>query len=170
MGRKGFGIDGLFLTTAVILALGVGILMAAYLRDALWSGIGPMINGSATVANIQKSSIFHIGVLDYIFASSYVLLALVSMVSAYMVRNNPIFIIISIVLVLAQFLLAPTISNVMRAIWVQPQFAGYAPGGGGSVEFPLMSAFFQYLPYVSGIFAVLTMIVSFSKGEESQGM
>ena len=165
MNKKGSLLDTIFIMV-VLLVLGISILLAAYLSDAIFPVIEPLLNDT-TATQIIDTAEAGIGGLDILFVTIYILLNLTPAILAFFVDTHPIFIIVNIIIFLVVFTVTPAISNAMQTLWSLDAFSQYAAGGGGTYDFSLMQAIFQYLPYLSLIFMVIVMVAMFvGKGGE----
>lgn len=168
IGRKGASIDLLYIMV-MALVIGISTLVALYVHDQSYTLLSPMLD-NAEAQNVMNTSTASLRVLDYLFVTTYFMSCLGSIISAALVRNHPIFLVVSIILMMVVMIISPIISNVMLEFWSQPEFAEFAEGGGGTITLPLMTRVFQYMPHITAVLSVMIMILSFSKGDEALGV
>lgn len=168
IGKKGASFDLLYIMF-MALVIGIGTLVALYVHDQSYTLLEPMLD-SAEAKNVMNTTTASLGVLDYLFVSVYFMSCLGSMISAALVRNHPIFLIVSIIITMVAMIISPIVSNVMLEIWSQEEFAEFAEGGGGAITLPMMTRVFQYMPHITAVLSLLIMILSFSKGDEALGV
>jgi len=161
---KGSMVD-MFYLLVFFLIFGMMILTAAYLSDSILPQLTNIFgSGEATTITNTVKGTFRI--MDYLFLGMFFILSVIPIIFAFLVKTHPIFFIINLLLLFIYFLIAPSISNVMHDFWVNPEFAQYAEGGGGSFTFPIMTRIFQNLPLITIGMSVILSIASFAKGGE----
>jgi hypothetical protein len=156
---KGSVID-LFLIMIVILFLGVIIVIGVYLKDQIFPQLTDFFGAGEATAVVDTASQGYRS-MDYIFLFLFFGLCSVPIILAMLVRINPVFFIINLIVIIFFFIVTPQISNVMQQLWSQDEFAVYASGGSGSYTFPIMTRIFQYLPFISCGISLILMIVMF---------
>jgi len=105
--------------------------------------------------------------LDYLFLFLFFALYSVPIMFSFMVKGNPIFMVVNLLILVILFLITPTLSNVVREMWSSDEFSSYAYGGGGSYVFSIMTKIFQYLPLVTASLSAIIMVAMFAKGSET---
>lgn len=154
----------MFWLMVAFMFLGIIIILAVYLKDQIFPQIIDFVGNGTEAESIMNTSGQIFNLMDNIFMLLYFLIASASVILAAMVRTNPAYFVVNVILILILFLIAPAMSNVMQEFWSSPEFAPYAAGGGGSVTFPIMTGIFRYLPHITVGISVIVMLATFSKG------
>ena len=162
LGRKGTTIDMFFIFIALMF-FGMIILTSLYLADQIFPELTDFFGESSEATTVVKTAKQGYAALDNIFLLLFFMLNMVPLVFAVFVRHHPIFLVINIFVLIAFMFVVPSLSNAMRQFWMQPEFAQYALGGGGSYTFNIMTRLFQYMPVISVGLSVLIMIAMFVK-------
>jgi len=163
LGSKATMID-MFYLILVFMFFGIMAIISLYLKDQIFPQILDMVGNGTDSETILNTAEQGYSMMDNLFMMLYFVLAGVSIIFAALVRTNPAFFVLNIIMLFVLFLIAPAMSNVMRDFWATPEFAQYAAGGGGSVTYPVMTRIFQYLPHITIGISVLLMLAQFSKG------
>lgn len=170
--RKGTIID-MFYLLILFLFFGIIIVVSVYLKDQIFPELIEMLGTNITgnkAPTVLRTAEQGYMLMDNIFMMLYFMLAGSSIIFAALVRTNPVFFVLNLIMLFVLFLIAPAMSNVMREFWSQPEFAVYAAGGGGSVTFVITTRIFQYLPHISVGLSILLIIAQFAKGVGTEGM
>jgi hypothetical protein len=161
--KKGSMLDYFWLLI-VILFLGISILLATYLKDAIFPQLSNAFSSSPAAQTELTTVSGYFSTFDIIFLFLYIVMSIVPIIFAFLTYSNPVFMLIDIILLIIFILIAPQISNVMKTFWSLPQFSQYSAGGLGSVQYILMTGIFEYLPLISAAFGIVLCVVSFAKG------
>lgn len=154
---KGQGAD-------MVLFIGVAFTMAivGLICFYLWTqfaSAAPQIFGNtapqpAITAHAQSAlQLFNNIVVAIIFA-----IAFGSIISAIFVQSHPVFFVISIFTLIMEIILAVIFHNAYFTIIQNSAF------GGVFLQFTTLNLFFQYLPEICFVIAVIVMIVTYGKG------
>jgi hypothetical protein len=169
LGGKGTMID-IFYLILVFMFFGIMALVSVYLKDQIFPQLVDVLGNGTTSETILNTAEQGYQMMDNLFMMLYFVLAGVSIIFAALVRTNPAFFVLNIIMLFVLFLIAPAMSNVMREFWATPEFAQYAAGGGGSITYPIMTRVFQYLPHITVGISVLLILAQFSKGFSTNEM
>jgi len=155
----------MFFLLFIFLFFGIMILIGVYLKDQIISPLIDFFGTGSEAETVINTAAQVFNAMDAIFIFIYFMLSGTTIIFASMIRSRPIFLVINIIMLMILFVITPAFSNVMREFWSTQEFAQYAAGGEGSVEFTVMTRIFQYLPHVTMGISILVMIASFAKKE-----
>jgi hypothetical protein len=162
--RKGTVIDILFIVV-FMMAFAICTILAMYLSDKIYVPLqeffGPG-DASTTLGVVNNT----IGSFDYIFLFLFFGMCLAPIVFSFLIQTHPIFFLVNLLMLVVMFLIMPTLSNTVRAVWAAPELAQYAAGGGGSHTFPIMTYIFKYLPLITCGISLIITVAMFVKPRE----
>lgn len=162
--KKGSFPDLLFVFL-VCLVFGIMVVISTYIKDQIFPSMEAFYGEGSYAKNVSTQVGGSFAVFDNIFMLIYFMLCLVPILSAILVKTNPVWFVINIMVLLIILYITPVFSNIMLAFWNTPQFGVYAYGGGGSTTYPVMTLLFKYLPYVTVAISAILSIAMFGKGE-----
>lgn len=169
LGKKGTMVD-MFYLILVFMFFGIMAIISVYLKDQIFPEILGFVGEGGAPEDILNTAEQGYLMMDNLFMMLYFILSGVSIIFAALVRTHPAFFVLNLIMLFLLFLIAPAMSNVMREFWATPEFAPYAAGGGGSVNYTIMTRIFQYLPHITIGISVLLMLAQFSKGFSTNEM
>jgi hypothetical protein len=131
--------------------LAIGILVASIVMTNVQVSMGPTLDNPVATEALQQGT-NAINTFNYGFVIIAVGLGLGSVIFAFLTPTHPIFMILSILMLMIFIIIIPQLSNVYQTMTSDAIFTGAA------ANFGLMSLIMNNLPLFSTVFAVMIMI------------
>ncbi len=152
--KKGF-LD-FFIAVIILASLAMAIIMFYLIISNVREKADPMLNNPTSSAILEKTE-STIAFMDYTFIIAYVGLAVFIIISMVFIRSHPIFLFISIVLLVILLLVSAVLANVYESVTAKGEMNTSAS------EFPLINYTMGKLPLFMLFIAVLGLIVLLAK-------
>ena len=139
-----------------MLVLAMGVIIGSYVMTAITTGTTGMFT-SATAQAAMASGTAAINTFNYGFVVIVIGGGIASLVLAWMVPSHPIFMVVSVVMLLISVVVLPVLANTYES------FIGQADMATAAASFPLISAMMGNMPIIGVVFGVLMMIVLYTR-------
>lgn len=139
-----------------LLAFSITILVAYVVMVNVQTTMGPQMMG-AEAANALSQGVAAVQMFDYSFTIIFVGLGLASVIFAFLVPSHPIFIALSVLMLLIDMIVLPQFSNMYESVRGNGTLAASAS------TFPIMTSIMQNLPLVLAALGSLVMIVMYTR-------
>lgn len=142
-----------------LLVLGIGILVASVVMDSVQTSLNPLV--PAVSQDVLTQGVNAINTFNYGFVIIMFGLGIGGVIFAWLVPTHPIFIILSIMMLLISVIILPVLSNAFES------FATNASMAPATANFPLMMYLMSNLPAIEIVFGILTIIVMYTRWKDS---
>jgi len=149
----------IFVAGIALLALAIGIMVASVVMNNVQVSLNPMvptISQDVLTQGVNAVNTFNYGFVIIMFG-----MGIAGIIFAWLVPTHPIFIILSIVMLMISVVILPIFSNAFETFSSNPTMSSAA------ASFPLMTYFMGNLLLIEVIFGALTMIVMYTRWRSS---
>jgi hypothetical protein len=156
---KGSSFDIIIMSIALVL-LAIGILVASVVMNAVQTTLGPTLN-NAVATEALAQGVNAVNTFNYGFIVIFFGLAAGSLIFAYLIPTHPIFIILSIIMLMVSVVVLPILSNAFES------FASDSSMAGAAASFPVMTFFMGNMTTILIALGFLTVIVMYTRWNSS---
>lgn len=154
VGKRGF-LD-LFIVLIILVGLAVSILVFYLIISKVRTDIDPILNNPTSSAILEESE-STVNNMDYTYIIAYVGLGMFVIISMVFIRSHPIFLFISIVLLVILILVSAIMSNAYETLTSEGEMNTSAS------NFPLINYTMGKMPLFMLVIAFLGLIVLLAK-------
>lgn len=148
-------------TIISLVVLAIFLLIMHYVWDDISSHLDELVSSSTAQQVIATSDIFWTA-SDYLFVFIAIGFPLASIVLAYLGRFNPIYFVVSLILIAINLVVSPIFANVMLEMFSNVDFLGY------QVDYPMMTFIFQYYPHYTTVISFLLSLAMYASGRDER--
>ena len=150
------GILDLFVFLVIVFILAIVIIVLYIIISNIRAGADPLLN-NAVSSQVLEASESAIGIMDYTYMITLVMLIISLIISMIFIRSHPVFLFVSLILVVILIVLAAVLSNTFE------EFTSTGEAAVAAEHFPITLYFVGKLPLVVLVAAVLGLIALMAK-------
>lgn len=155
---KGSMLD-IIIAGIALTALAIGILVASTVMTSVQTSLNPMM--PAISQDVLTQGVNAVNTFNYGFVIIMFGMGIAGVIFAWLVPTHPIFVILSIIMLLISVVILPIFSNAFETFSTNPSMSS------ATANFPVMTYFMNNLPLIEVIFGALTMIVMYTRWRSS---
>ena len=139
-----------------MLVLAIGILIGSLVMTQIQTSTSSMLTSAGAQAALQAGT-DAINTFNYGFVIIVIGGAIGSLILAWMVPSHPIFMLVSVIMLLLSVVVLPILANTYET------FASTSEMASAAASFPLMNLLMSNMPLIGVVFGVMMMIVLYTR-------